>query len=445
MRILGWEITRVRKAKALSGVPARGGWWPVVGESFPGAWQRNVTVKFDSVAVYHAVYACMTLIASDIAKLRVKLVAKDDNGIWGETTRTAFSPVLRKPNVYQNRVQFFESWVLSRLSRGNAYILKGRDNRGVVNALYVLDPNLCRPLISESGEVFYELSADALSTVGERIVVPAREIIHDRFNCIFHPLVGTSPIAACGLTAMQGLYIQQNSARFFEGGATAPGILTAPGAISDDTAKRLKEHWEANYTGDNSKKVAVLGDGLKYERMSMTSVEAQLIEQLRWTAEVVCGTFHVPPYKIGVGQMPSNSNVQALGMEYYMQCLQSPIEAIEACLDEGLGLDGISIGTEFDIENLLRMDTATQIVAIKDAVGAGVMAPNEGRRRLDLKPVEGGDSPYLQQQNFSLEALARRDAQGDPFNSAQPNDASRDVTAIRVKSRFAGTYAKKAA
>jgi hypothetical protein len=37
-----------------------------------------------------------------------------------------------------------------------------------------------------------------------------------------------------------------------------------------------------------------------------------------------------------------------------------------------------------------------------------------------LKPVKGGKSPYLQQQNYSLEALAKRDAQDDPFKPATP-------------------------
>jgi len=408
------------RQKTLSGIPAgRGGWWPIVGESFSGAWQRNVTVKFDSVAVYHAVYACMTLIASDIAKLRVKLVAKDSNDIWTEVSNPAYSPVLRKPNKLQNRIQFYESWVLSKLSRGNAYILKGRDNRGVVTSMYVLDPNLVRPLVSDSGDVFYELSADALSGVTEQVVVPAREIIHDRYNCIFHPLIGTSPIVACGLSAMQGLYIQQNSARFFEGGATAPGILTAPGAISDDTAKRLKEHWETNYTGDNSKKVAVLGDGLKYERMSMTSVESQLIEQLKWTAEVVCSTFHVPPYKISVGQLPSYNNIQSLNVEYYSQCLQSLIEAIELCLDEGLGT-GESLGTEFDLDGLLRMDSATQMDVLEKAKGK--LTPNEQRKRLNAPPVAGGDTVYMQEQDHSLEWLSRRDAQ--PIVTPAPEPAT---------------------
>ncbi len=432
MRIFGLEITRARKEKTLSGIPSgRGGWWPIVGESFSGAWQRNVTVKFDSVAVYHAVYACMTLIASDIAKLRVKLVAKDSNDIWTEVTNPAYSPVLRKPNKIQNRIQFYESWVLSKLSRGNAYILKGRDNRGVVTSMYVLDPNLVRPLVSESGDVFYELSADALSGISEQVIVPAREIIHDRYNCIFHPLIGTSPIVACGLSAMQGLYIQQNSARFFEGGATAPGILTAPGAISDDTAKRLKEHWETNYTGDNSKKVAVLGDGLKYERMSMTSVEAQLIEQLRWTAEVVCSTFHTPPYKIGVGQMPTVNNVQSLNIEYYSQALQVLIESIELCLDEGLGT-GENLGTEMDLDGLLRMDSATQMDVLEKAKGK--LTPNEQRKRLNAPPVAGGDTVYMQEQDHSLEWLSRRDAQPIevPPSAPEPTEPAPDPGQARA-------------
>jgi hypothetical protein len=46
------------------------------------------------------------------------------------------------------------------------------------------------------------------------------------------------------------------------------------------------------------------------------------------------------------------------------------------------------------------------------------MAPNEARfKYFGLGPVTGGDTPYLQQQMFSLAALAERDA-SEPF--AQP-------------------------
>jgi hypothetical protein len=45
------------------------------------------------------------------------------------------------------------------------------------------------------------------------------------------------------------------------------------------------------------------------------------------------------------------------------------------------------------------------------------MTPDEQRKKLDLKPTKGGNVVYRQQQDFSLEALAKRDAQDDPFKT----------------------------
>lgn len=420
MEILGVRVPFTRsESKALSSVRENGRGWYRVLESYTGAWQQNVTVDRNLVLTYHAVYACMTLIASDIAKLRVKLVERDESGIWSETNNPAYSPVLRKPNPYQNRIQFWENWILSKLTRGNTYVLKVRDARGVVNRLYVLDPTLVVPLVADDGSVFYQLHADNMAGLQTDITVPAREIIHDRMNCLFHPLVGTSPIIAAGVAATQGLNIQNNSATFFGNRSQPGGILTAPGNISDETAARLKEAWETKFTGENAGKIAVVGDGLKYEKLTMTAEESQLIEQLKWTAEIVCSVYHVPPYKIGVGTMPTYNNVQSLNVEYYSQALQSLIEAAELCMDEGLEMKE-GIGTEFDLDGLLRMDSVTQMNVLKEAIGAAVMSPNEARRKVDLKPVNGGDSPYLQQQNYSLEALARRDAKDDPFGQEAP-------------------------
>jgi len=253
-------------------------------------------------------------------------------------------------------------------------------------------------------------------TVGmeQRVVVPASEIIHDRFNCFFHPLVGLSPIFANGLAATQGLAIQNSSTQYYQNGSMPGGILVAAGHIDQNDAEEMKASWEANYGGRNRGKVAVLGDGLKFEQLSMKNTDAQTIEQLKWSAEVVCSTYHVPPYKIGIGQAPTYNNVQALNVEYYSQALQVLIEAIELCLDEGLNT-GESLGTEFDIDNLLRMDSVTQMDVLDKA--AGIMTIDEMRRRLGLGKTTGGADVYLQQQNFSLTALQKRDQQDDPFGT----------------------------
>ena len=388
---------------------SRGGWYNLVRESFPGAWQHNIEINFDSVLSHHAVYSCVTLIASDIAKLRVKLVAQDGDDVWTETNNSAFSPVLRKPNRYQTRNQFWESYMLSKLLRGNTYVLKQRDNRGVVIALYVLDPCRTKPLIAPDGAVFYQLSADDISGIEEQVIVPASEIIHDRFNCLFHPLCGMSPIFANGLSATQGLSIQKNATRFFENQAMPGGLLIAPGPIDQKDVDRVKAGWENGYGGSNAGRIAFLSNGMRFERLTMTSVESQMVEQLRWSAEIICSTFHVPKYKIGIGDFPPYGNIQAANVEYYQECLQSLIEAAEECLDEGLGIGWrVGIGTEFDVDNLLRMDSVTQMDVLEKA--KSVMTLDERRKKLELKHVTGGNTIYLQQQDHSIEAIAARDA-----------------------------------
>lgn len=425
MRLLGFEITRKAAVPVtdLSPLLDTGrGWFNIIREPFTGAWQRNAEVAPETVLAYNAVYACVTLIASDISKMNLRIVEKDSNGIWQEVSVPSFSPVLRKPNNWQNRIKFIEQWLISKLLHGNAYVLKERDGRGVVVGMYVLDPRRTRVLVATNGDVFYQLTKDNLAGIEDQtITVPADEIIHDTMVPLFHPLCGVSPLMACGMAAMQGLTIQRTATRFFENGATPGGVLTAPAHIEDDTAARLKQHWEHNYSGANAGRVAVLGDGLKYEKMMMSAAEAQLIEQLKWTAETVCSCFHVPAYMVGLGPYPTNDNVDSANQRYYSQCLQAPIEAIELCLDEGLGIgdgnavNGHTYGTEFDLDGLLRMDTASQYKTIGDGIGAGLLSPNEGRKKISLPPVTGGDTPYLQQQNYSLSALDRRDSSNDPF------------------------------
>jgi len=398
----------------------RGSWWsPIIHEPFTGAWQHNQSQTQESVLSNYAVYACIDRITSDVSKCRFRLVEQDDNGIWNEIYVPAFSPVLTKPNHYQNRIQFFENWIMSKLTTGNTYVFKERDNRNVVTAMHVLDPLRVKVFIAPDSSVYYQLGRDWLIGLEQDIeYVPESEIIHDMMPIKYHPLCGVPPLVAAAGPAIQGLNIQKNSSTFFGNNSFPGGVLSAPGEIKEATAKRLKEYWSTAFSGSNAGKIAILGDGLHFEPMAMTAENAQLAEQAGFSAQMICSAFGVPAFMVGVGGAPTYNNIEALNQQYYSQCLQKFFEAIELLCDEGLGLTDIvgkTYGTEFDLDDLLRMDTATLVESEKNAVGAGIKTPNEARHRLNLGPMQGGEAPYLQQQNFSLAALAKRDASPDPF------------------------------
>lgn len=419
MRLLGFEITRAKAAPPAPVTENRGGWYPIVRESYSGAWQQNVTVDRNTILSNPVVWACITRIASDIAEMPMTYQEMDGNGIWVERNSPAFSPVLAKPNNYQNHIQFKESWHLSKLVTGKTFGLKVRDNRKVVTSIYVLDPARVKPLVSDDGSVYYQLSTDNMAggELLEDMVVPASEIIHDRYNAIFHPLIGVSPLFASGVAATQGLAMQNNSTRFFDNQSRPGGILTAPGAISDETAARLKAAWEANYTGENAGRMAVLGDGLKFESVAMTAEDAQFIDQLKWTSDAICAAFHMPPFMVGFSALPANSTVEMLTSLYYSMCLKKYVQQFEACMTEGLGLSGDKRAS-LDEDSLLRMDKSALYTMIAGGIRGGFLAPNEGRKMDNRPPIKGGDTVYLQEQDHSLQALAERDASEDPFGTA---------------------------
>lgn len=416
---------RAPTASQLTAVPGGGssaGGWRRILEPFAGAWQRGIEEKHATVLSYPTLYACLSRVSTDIGKLPFRLVQKDSYGLWRETTNPAFSPVLRTPNHYSTPAQFREQWILSKLQFGNTYVLKERDARNVVVKLFVLDPRMVLPMISESGDVYYQISYSTAQNLlpanypAEQLVIPASEIIHDRFNCFEHPLVGIPPLWAAHWPAVKNLKIIRDATAFFANGARPSGILTVPAGMSDEDAEKVKVYWSENFSGEKSGKVGLIGADVKFVPLAFNSVDSQLVEQMRYSDEQICQPFGIPPFKIGIGSIPAGLKVDDLNQLYYSDALQAHIEAMEDCLDRGLGV-AEDIGIELNLEPLLRMDAEKQANVEGTLVKNGIKAPNEARRRFGLKPLTGGDSVYLQQQNFSLEALARRDQSEDPFGT----------------------------
>ena len=410
-----------RKEKALTAPDNRGGWFSIVREPFTGAWQRNIEIRRDTVLAYHAVFACITLISGDISKMPLSVQGKTSGGIWQDLDNHPLAPILKKPNAFQTRMQFFECWVNSKLTHGNTYVLKIRNPDGSIRELRILDPARVQPMVSDDGAVFYQLQADNIAELTEAVTVPAREIIHDRFNCFYHPLVGQSPIYACGVAAMHGTHIQTNSTNFFQNGGKPGGIIQVPGSVNTDKLRQIKDAWEAGYTGVNSGRTAVLADGMEYKPIALSASDAQVVEQMKLSSEIICSVFHVPLYKVGLGSAPTYNNIEALDQQYYSQCLQTLIESIELLLIEGFDL-ATRYSISFDLGALLRMDTSARYKSHSESIGGGWLSPNEARKKENLPPVPGGDSPYLQQQNYSLAALDKRDSSPDAF--ATPNSGS---------------------
>lgn len=406
-------LRNAARSKALHPVSEWKRGWRVISEPFTGAWQRNESETVGDLTCYPTLYACLSSIAQDIAKLPFVLVDKTDDGIFKEIKESPYLTVLREPNGYQNPQQFRESWVLSLLTNGNTYVLKGRDARGVVNRLYVLDPCRVTPMVSDTGSVFYQIHYPSAQNLlpaaypAEQLIIPAREMIHARINCLYHPLIGIPPLCAVELAAGKNLKILRSSSMFFQNSAQPGGLLTAPAGMSETDAKDVKNYWDTEYGGDNAGKIAVIGADMKFTSFAMKGADAQVIEHLKYSDEQICQPFRIKPYKIGIGSPPGGWKSDDVNVEYHGDALSPIIESMEDLLADGLGVRPYQIW--LDDETLWRMDAGKLAEVETKLVGGMIKTPDESRRKMNLPKTGGGDTLWGQHQDYPLGMLRNRD------------------------------------
>jgi len=373
------------------------GWWQ--------QWSRGGASMPSELTAFSAVYACTSIISQDIGKLDMMVMRDDaEAGVPLRKKGDYYELLMASPNEYQTGVDFLQLYVNSYLLQGNAYAYCTRNMRGEINAMHPLDPRQVQPYIEpESGALFYRCGYNQLAGLEAGAMVPERNIIHHRLPLMpGYPLVGVTPIYAAAASSEVGLRILLNSQSFFSNAARPAGVLTAPGKISKATSERLQEDWDNNYSNNRYGRTAVLPEGLKWEALTMTATDAQLIEQLRWSVEDVGRVFRVPPFLLGDVSKTTYRNSEQLARAYLSNCLGFHVEALEARFTRAFDMDGTPFSMEFNLADMLRAEVDVRFDAYQKALAAGWMTPNEARANESLAPVEGGDEPHIQSQYIPL-------------------------------------------
>lgn len=389
--------------------------WRTIGDFRTGSFQQDDTTLGEgeqiNVLATAVVYACLRLLVWDISKLPAQ-VCRLVKGVWTEERHKWLTPLIRRPNYYQGWIDFIQSWLFSYFIAGNAYIIKVRGT-GTVTQMLVLDPALVQPMVDrETGAIVYRVGLDPLTPISaEDTLVPASEIIHHRYMAFGHPLIGTSLLARAQMAASMRTGILEANANLATNNAVPPGVLIAPEGLSPDQLAEIERVWNARKSG----KIPVVDAAFKFESLQAKFIDSQSKEFAEVGAVDVCCAMGVPPWKVGMATRPMSANVESANIIYYQDSLQLPIEHIEQVLDIGLEV-AEDVYIRLCRDELFLLDSATR-ANVHAILVKGIMAPDEARAQWNLPPVAGGADVYMQQQNYSLSALQKRD-QAAPAPSA---------------------------
>jgi HK97 family phage portal protein len=237
------------------------------------------------------------------------------------------------------------------------------------------------------------------------MLVPARDVIHFRQYTPRHPLVGESPIKAAALAVGINVALSQTQAAFFSRMNRPSGILSTDQTLTKEQMVRLREAFEEQSKVWAKGGMPILGNGMSFTPLSVTSQDAQLIQAQRLSIEEIARVFGVPLPIIGDLSNATMSNVEHLINMWLSMSLGALFENIERSFDRAFAL-GANEYVQFEEAALLRTDFAGRIEGLTKAISGGLMSPNEARVREGLKPVDDGDMPMMQQQMMPLDVIS---------------------------------------
>lgn len=370
-----------------------------------GWWQQDR--KALSGGKNEIVEACISTLSQTLSMCPAHHLKEMPDGSAERQTGSFVERVLLNPNKYTTRSLFFNNLIRSLYFYGNGMGLVTRNNNRAIDAIYLLDPrNVTGVVDPETGEVFYWSSPSFGRTFNpETDTVHAdRDILNVRIAIDpKNPLKGLTPIHVAAKSIAANNSIVGHQARFFENMSRPSGILSTPDSLNKDQMTQLREAFEQASQGINSGKIPILGNGLSFESMSLSSQDAQLIEAYEMSNQAISAAFRVPPPMINDLRHATISNSEAT-MDWFLKSgLGFLLDHVELELGRLFGL-GFNERVNFQTSALLRTDQKTQIEALKEGVTGGIFAVNEARKVMELPPVEDGDEPRMQQQMVPLSA-----------------------------------------
>lgn len=359
---------------------------------FIGQSSSGKRVNEKTAMTMSAVYSCVRILSETLASLPLHVYETTDVGSKKATSHSLYHLLHNEPNPEMTSFIFRETLMTHLLLWGNAYAQIIRNGKGDVLGLYPLMPDKMKVDRDENNTIYYEY----LSSSGEKVKLTNRDILHIP-GLGFDGLVGYSPIAMAKNAIGMSIAAEEYGAKFFSNGATPSGILEHPGTVKN--AESLRESWTRGFSGNNSHKVAILEEGMKYTPISISPNEAQFLETRKFQINEIARIFRIPPHMIGDLEKSSFSNIEQQSLEFVKYTLDPWVIRFEQAFNRRLLKDTekSKFYVKFNVDGLLRGDYVSRMNGYAVGRQNGWMSANDIRalENLDRIPSEEGGDLYL--------------------------------------------------
>jgi len=287
-----------------------------------------------------------------------------------------------------------EGW---RCMRGEAiWILGWGGQVGFPQQIVVVDPTLMECKLDPTG------TKVILWTYNGQTKIPFKpeEVVHFPMWNPYDAIRGMPELTPV-LEELNQEYLTARATKQLLNNQSIPGgIITIPGdEMSEEQAERVISKWEKKHKGVNrAGRVAVLGSGATYEKISLSPQEMQTFEQRGWNRETILAKYGVPHAVVGIKDAASTlsgKDTQEQMRAFWNLTLIPECKYFQKKLEQDFfARFKLSMTAEFDYESLWEMQDDQKELAerLRLDVQAGVLTQNEAREIRGMDPVEWGDT-----------------------------------------------------
>lgn len=376
-----------RAEQRLGSVTDGGDPWSIPSNgSLNGATHAGVAVSDETAMRLISVMACVRVLADAVSGLPLDSVRS--KGDVREILSPA-PPIVADPFGGANtarlpsRREGFIQLMVSILLRGNGYMLiQATDNIGRPARLRVIHPDRVRCKFDDSGERTYEI---------DRKTVPAESMVHIIGLSFPEQATGMSVISYARNAIGLGLAAEEFGAKFFGKGAHMTGIVTVPGDLTKESARGMKEAFDASHSGmANAHSVGILSGGAEWKPISISPEDAQFLGTRAAQNLDMAMLFGVPPHMLGQTDKTTSwgTGIEQQTLGFLTYTLAPWLGRFE---DAWTAMLPKPHSACFNVDAILRTDAAGRYAVYSAARAAGILTQNEIRALENYGPVDGGD------------------------------------------------------
>jgi HK97 family phage portal protein len=354
-----------------------------------GIFNSDVYVSPETAMKLAAVYSCIYVLASNVAQMPLHVMRKNGNAVTAARDHPVFYLIHDEPNDWQTSYKWRELKQRHVLGWGNGYTRVQRSRRGEVTKL-----DACMPwettLLNTGGRYTYGVYNEEGS-----FAISPDDMIHIR-ALGNNQKMGLSPIMQHAETIGMGMSGQKYTSSFFSGNARPAGIVSVKGDLKTEGWDRLKKVWQkaAQALRSQENKTLLLPADLDYQALTVSPVDAQLIDMMKLNRSMIAGIYNVPAHMINDLEKATFSNITSQAIQFVRYTIMPWVANWEQELNRRLftrAERAAGYYVRFNLAGLMRGTPQERAQFYHFAITDGWMSRNEARTFEDMNPVDGLD------------------------------------------------------